>query len=100
MFFPVFADRSQEEREIEHLTTTITKVRPESPSPPAHLTPASQDFRTCQALIQRIITQPHSFPPDQSRTAHAEKNLQRALAAKVQDLSASFRKKQRVYMDS
>ncbi|KJA19911.1 hypothetical protein HYPSUDRAFT_1093802 [Hypholoma sublateritium FD-334 SS-4] len=81
---PGFADRSQEEREIEHLTTAITK-----------------HFRTCQTLIQRINTQPHSFPPDSpARGAHAAKNLQRALAAKVQDLSASFRKKQRVYMDT
>ncbi|KAF9475545.1 t-SNARE [Pholiota conissans] len=82
---PGFADRSQEEREIENITNSITK-----------------DFRTCQALIQRIITIPHTFPPDPHSSqhgAHAAKNVQRALAAKVQDLSASFRKKQRVYMD-
>jgi syntaxin 16 len=30
----------------------------------------------------------------------AAKNVQRGLAAKVQDLSATFRKKQRVYMES
>ncbi|KAF5322439.1 hypothetical protein D9619_001784 [Psilocybe cf. subviscida] len=85
---PGFADRSQEEREIEALTTQITK-----------------DFRTCHSLIQRINTKPHVFPPDPQGSQHAQndaraaKNLQRGLAAKVQDLSAAFRKKQRVYMD-
>ncbi|KAJ7901845.1 syntaxin-like t-SNARE protein TLG2 [Mycena olivaceomarginata] len=86
---PGFTDRSSEEREIEGITTDITK-----------------DFRRCQALIQRIGTQPHTFPPshpDAQSTAHAAlaaKNVQRGLAAKVQDLSATFRKKQRVYMES
>ncbi|KAJ7218051.1 syntaxin-like t-SNARE protein TLG2, partial [Mycena pura] len=81
---PGFTDRSSEEREIEALTTDITK-----------------DFRHCQALIQRIGTQSHSFPPD-AQSSHASgtaKNVQRGLAAKVQDLSATFRKKQRVYME-
>lgn len=48
----------------------------------------------------------HSFPPSHP-DAHkskseiqAAKNVQRGLAAKVQDLSATFRKKQRVYMES
>ncbi|KAF9531654.1 t-SNARE [Crepidotus variabilis] len=82
---PGFADRSQEERDIESLTTGITK-----------------DFRTCQSLIQRISSQPHAFPPDPQKSNHetlAGKNVQRGLAAKVQDLSATFRKKQRVYME-
>ncbi|KAJ7084404.1 syntaxin-like t-SNARE protein TLG2 [Mycena belliarum] len=85
---PGFTDRSLEEREIEAITTDITK-----------------DFRRCQTLIQRIGLQPHSFPPshpDTQTSAHAAraaKNVQRGLAAKVQDLSASFRKKQRVYME-
>ncbi|KAJ6625629.1 t-SNARE [Mycena sp. CBHHK59/15] len=85
---PGFTDRSQEEREIEAITTDITK-----------------DFRRCQALIQRIGTQQHTFPPthpDAQNSAHgalAAKNVQRGLAAKVQDLSATFRKKQRVYME-
>jgi len=85
---PGFTDRSSEEREIEAITTDITK-----------------DFRRCQTLIQRIGTQPHSFPPShpdaQSSTnaALTAKNVQRSLAAKVQDLSATFRKKQRVYME-
>ncbi|KAJ7497311.1 syntaxin-like t-SNARE protein TLG2 [Mycena latifolia] len=85
---PGFTDRSLEEREIEAITTDITK-----------------DFRRCQGLIQRIGTQPHSFPPshpDAQPTTHAAlaaKNVQRGLAAKVQDLSATFRKKQRVYME-
>ncbi|KAJ7783195.1 t-SNARE [Mycena metata] len=85
---PGFTDRSSEEREIEAITTDITK-----------------DFRRCQTLIQRIGTQPHSFPPshpDAQSSTHAAltaKNVQRSLAAKVQDLSATFRKKQRVYME-
>ncbi|KAA1472899.1 t-SNARE [Dentipellis sp. KUC8613] len=85
---PGFADRSSEEREIEAAATDITK-----------------DFRQCQALIQRIgnAAEPHSFPPQSSSAAQnyalAAKNVQRGLAAKVQDLSATFRKKQRVYME-
>ncbi|KAJ7770228.1 syntaxin-like t-SNARE protein TLG2 [Mycena maculata] len=83
---PGFTDRSVEEREIETITTDITK-----------------DFRQCQGLIQRIGVQPHSFPPSHpdasTHAALAAKNVQRGLAAKVQDLSAAFRKKQRVYME-
>ncbi|KAF8161099.1 syntaxin-like t-SNARE protein TLG2 [Crassisporium funariophilum] len=82
---PGFSDRSQEEREIEALTTDITK-----------------DFRRCQSLIQKIANTPHVFPPDPQKSKHAAlagKNVQRGLAAKVQDLSATFRKKQRVYME-
>ncbi|KAF9268884.1 t-SNARE [Marasmius fiardii PR-910] len=84
---PGFTDRSREEQEIEAMTTDITK-----------------DFRTCQSLIQRINpTNQHSFPPSQSDAskseAQAAKNVQRGLAAKVQDLSATFRKKQRIYME-
>ncbi|PCH43750.1 t-SNARE, partial [Wolfiporia cocos MD-104 SS10] len=82
---PGFSDRSAEEREIEAATTDITK-----------------DFRRCHALIQRIGPEPnHSFPPS-GRSRHEElaaKNVQRGLAAKVQELSATFRKKQRVYME-
>ncbi|KIK40970.1 hypothetical protein CY34DRAFT_806636 [Suillus luteus UH-Slu-Lm8-n1] len=83
---PGFADRSAEEREIEAATTEITK-----------------DFRRCQTLIQRITTeQDHSFPPSTQKTQFqvlAAKNVQRGLAARVQELSSTFRKKQRVYME-
>ncbi|KAI0371034.1 t-SNARE [Pilatotrama ljubarskyi] len=83
---PGFSDRSAEEREIEAATTDITK-----------------DFRQCQTLIQRIGSMPaqqHAFPPGQSRHHElAAKNVQRGLAARVQELSATFRKKQRVYME-
>ncbi|OSD01246.1 t-SNARE [Trametes coccinea BRFM310] len=84
---PGFSDRSAEEREIEAATTEITK-----------------DFRQCHALIQRIGSMPqHSFPPAQpGQSRHHElaaKNVQRGLAARVQELSATFRKKQRVYME-
>ncbi|KAI0036883.1 t-SNARE [Vararia minispora EC-137] len=81
---PGFTDRSAEEREIETATTDITK-----------------DFRQCHSLIQRIEPAP-SFPPTAQPRGHdalAAKNVQRALAAKVQGLSATFRKKQRVYME-
>ncbi|KAG6874472.1 hypothetical protein C0995_010382 [Termitomyces sp. Mi166 len=84
---PGFADRTQEEREIEALTTDITR-----------------DFRQCQTIIQKIGLPQHSFPPSQSASqAHSEsvaaQNVQRGLAVKVQDISAAFRKKQRVYME-
>ncbi|KAI0277629.1 t-SNARE [Russula aff. rugulosa BPL654] len=87
---PGFADRSSEEREIEVATSEVTK-----------------DFRRCQALIQRIgavsSSPDHSFPPPRpdavQHHALAARNTQRGLAAKVQELSATFRKKQRVYME-
>ncbi|KAJ3556903.1 hypothetical protein NM688_g1765 [Phlebia brevispora] len=81
---PGFADRSAEEREIEAATTEVTK-----------------DFRRCHALIQQIGAVPdHAFPPSHThQQALAAKNVQRGLAAKVQELSATFRKKQRVYME-
>ncbi|KIK67408.1 hypothetical protein GYMLUDRAFT_37528 [Collybiopsis luxurians FD-317 M1] len=86
---PGFADRTLEEQEIEAATTDITK-----------------EFRQCQSLIQRIVPMSsHSFPPSHPDTLkskseiQAAKNVQRGLAAKVQDLSATFRKKQRVYME-
>ncbi|KAF7792394.1 hypothetical protein EIP86_003431 [Pleurotus ostreatoroseus] len=81
---PGFADRSAEEREIEAATTEVTK-----------------DFRRCHALIQQIGAVPdHAFPPSNThQQASAAKNVQRGLAAKVQELSATFRKKQRVYLE-
>ncbi|TFK54221.1 t-SNARE [Heliocybe sulcata] len=82
---PGFADRTAEEREIEGLTNEITR-----------------NFRTAQALIQRITTTPSSsYPPQGSQhsEALAAKNVQRGLAAKVQEMSGVFRKKQRVYME-
>ncbi|KAG7449517.1 t-SNARE [Guyanagaster necrorhizus] len=87
---PGFTDRSHEEQEIDAATTDITK-----------------NFRQCQSLIQRIgaISVPHTFPPSQTEAqaleyeVQAAKNVQRGLAAKVQELSATFRKKQRVYME-
>lgn len=63
----------------------------------------AQDFRACQKLIQRItVDAAHTFPPAKHarHEALAAKNVQRGLAAKVQELSTTFRKKQRVYMES
>ncbi|KAF9222531.1 t-SNARE [Gyrodon lividus] len=82
---PGFADRTAEEREIEAATTDITR-----------------DFRRCHTLIQRIGSdQGHTFPPS-NKNQHerlTSKNVQRGLAARVQELSSTFRKKQRVYME-
>ncbi|KAG8721644.1 hypothetical protein FRC08_011572 [Ceratobasidium sp. 394] len=81
---PGFNDRSDEEREIEARTNQITR-----------------EFRRCHSLIQRIspTASSHTFPPTPSRNdVTSAQNVQRALAAKVQELSALFRTKQRVYM--
>lgn len=55
-----------------------------------------QDFRRCTALIGTVV------PSRQAARAEitTAKNVQRGLAQKVQDVSAQFRKKQRVYMQS
>ncbi|KZT26738.1 t-SNARE [Neolentinus lepideus HHB14362 ss-1] len=81
---PGFSDRTAEEREIEALTNEITR-----------------NFRTAQTLIQRITATPSSYPPNggQHSESLAAKNVQRGLAAKVQEMSGVFRKKQRVYME-
>ncbi|KIJ18901.1 hypothetical protein PAXINDRAFT_69808 [Paxillus involutus ATCC 200175] len=82
---PGFADRTAEEREIEAATTDITR-----------------DFRRCHTLIQRIGSEHgHTFPPSNrnQRELLPAKNVQRGLAARVQQLSSTFRKKQRVYME-
>ncbi|EJD42717.1 t-SNARE [Auricularia subglabra TFB-10046 SS5] len=80
---PGFADRSQEERDIDALTSAITR-----------------DFRHASKLVHQIQTAPSAstYPPHRSEDT-AAKNVQRALAARVQDASTAFRKKQRVYMD-
>ncbi|QRV79517.1 SNARE affecting a late Golgi compartment protein 2 [Ceratobasidium sp. AG-Ba] len=83
---PGFKDRSNEEHEIEVRTNEITR-----------------EFRRCHSLIQRISasTSSHTFPPNippSQNDVTSAQNVQRALAAKVQELSALFRTKQRVYM--
>lgn len=73
--------------------------------------PTLQDFRQCHTLIQKITAESsstsHTFPPKSNAPQRlsanavlAAKNVQRGLAAKVQETSALFRKKQKVYMDS
>lgn len=90
---PGFTDRTAEEREIERQTSDITKVCRCTCS---ELELDIQDFRRCTTLIGSI--QPgRQAPRVEVMTA---KNVQRGLAQKVQDLSAQFRKKQRVYMQS
>lgn len=57
----------------------------------------SQDFRSAQTQIKRI----HTTPGNDSRAELVSAtNVQRGLAQKVQDMSAGFRRKQRVYMQS
>lgn len=95
----------------EKLTTTRTKsqryilfLSPRFTRPDSLL----QGFRQCQSLIQRIGSEStsHTFPPSHAGAQASKynlqtaKNVQRGLAAKVQELSATFRKKQRVYMES
>lgn len=100
---PGFKDRSGEERDIEAMTQSITRVRACSSPRCSRLLVADrrarpsarQDFRKAQDLIKRIR------PEQASEAEHRSTlNLQRGLAAKVQDLSAGFRKKQRSYMES
>ncbi len=116
---PSFADRTHEEREIEQLTTQITR-----------------EFRTCSKLISALAQHTQQSqrraeaaaarrrkqqqqqqqqqqrskpgePPDASadvrgllspRELALAQNVQTALATRVQDLSGVFRKKQSVYL--
>ncbi|CAE6431183.1 unnamed protein product [Rhizoctonia solani] len=83
---PGFKDRSAEEREIEQRTNEITR-----------------EFRRCHSLIQRISASSHTFPPNPQSSQNdvtSAHNVQRALAAKVQELSALFRTKQRIHRPS
>ncbi|CAG8621753.1 9740_t:CDS:10, partial [Acaulospora colombiana] len=76
---PGFDDRTEEEEEIERLTTEITEL-----------------FQQCQREIRRIGDQ--SQPAMSSQEIVLRKNIQTSLASKVQDLSANFRKQQSAYM--
>lgn len=86
---PGFDDESvkqQEEREIEHLTRQITR-----------------GFQECQKSIKRIET----MVRDAKQTGNLQKgdevmasNIQVALASRVQEVSATFRKKQSTYLNS
>ncbi|OCT53650.1 t-SNARE affecting a late Golgi compartment protein 2 [Cladophialophora carrionii] len=85
---PGFEDDSvklQEEREIEQLTTEITR-----------------GFQECQKAIKRI----EIMVKEASRTGNLQKgdevmakNIQVALASRVQEVSATFRKKQSNYLN-
>lgn len=86
---PGFDDESikqQEEREIEQLTTQITR-----------------GFQECQKAIKRIEV----MVKEARQTGNLQKgdeimaqNIQVALASRVQEVSASFRKKQSTYLNS
>lgn len=86
---PGFDDDSvkqQEESEIERLTTEITR-----------------GFQECQKAIKRI----ESMVRDAKQSGNLQKgdetmakNIQVALASSVQEVSATFRKKQSTYLNS
>ncbi|RHZ71109.1 hypothetical protein Glove_262g15 [Diversispora epigaea] len=76
---PGFDDRTEEEEEIKRRTTEITQL-----------------FQQCQRKIRQIADQSQSILSSQELVI--SKNIQTSLATKVQDLSASFRKQQSIYM--
>jgi len=86
---PGFGDeevKQQEEREIEELTQEITR-----------------GFQDCQKAIQRI----ENMVKEAKQSGHLAKgdetmahNIQIALASRVQEVSATFRKKQSHYLSS
>ncbi|KAK5048230.1 hypothetical protein LTR84_005900 [Exophiala bonariae] len=86
---PGFDDDSvkqQEEREIEHLTTEITR-----------------GFQECQKAIKRIEIMVRDAKQSgnlQQGDETMAKNIQVALASSVQEVSATFRKKQSSYLNS
>lgn len=85
---PGFDDDSvklQEEREIEQLTTQITR-----------------HFQDCQKAIKRIgsmVTEASQIGNIQKGDEVMAKNIQVALASRVQEVSATFRKKQSNYLN-
>ena len=86
---PGFEDeevKDEEERQIERLTQEVTR-----------------DFHSCQKAIKRIEVMVRDAQAQGSGSKGEEtmaKNIQISLAAKVQDQSASFRKKQSNYLKS
>ncbi|CAG8646057.1 16030_t:CDS:2, partial [Dentiscutata heterogama] len=76
---PGFDDRTEEEREIERLSSEITKL-----------------FKQCQQKIRRIADESRIAASNQEETM--SKNIQISLATKLQDLSTNFRKQQSAYM--
>ncbi|CAO1618578.1 unnamed protein product [Parajaminaea phylloscopi] len=85
---PGFVDRTQEEREIAKLQGEITR-----------------EFRKCSKLIaglaqflQREVKSPRGAAGMSKEEAILARNVQTALAQRVQDASGQFRKKQSNYM--
>lgn len=80
---PGFADKTAEEREIASLTSDITR-----------------ELRKCQNIIMKIAQHAKNLPL--STTTKEDRvmiqNVQTALATKVQEASAIFRKKQSNYL--
>ncbi|PWN51906.1 t-SNARE [Violaceomyces palustris] len=86
---PGFTDRSQEERSIEQLSLEITS-----------------DLRRCTRMISKLSIDdaqelPSTRDPSSSTTTRRSalaRNVQTALATKVQDVSGKFRKQQSLYL--
>ncbi|EGG12572.1 uncharacterized protein MELLADRAFT_100969 [Melampsora larici-populina 98AG31] len=84
---PSFTDRSNEEKEIDQLTHQITR-----------------QFRTSQVLIGKIgenQDDSNSKPKAKAKTKENQKviqNVQVGLMSKIQELSQTFQKRQRVYL--
>lgn len=80
---PGFSDKTVEEREIASLTSDITR-----------------ELRKCQNIIMKIAQYAKNLPL--STTTKEDRvmiqNVQTALATKVQEASAVFRKKQSNYL--
>ncbi|PWN41797.1 t-SNARE [Ceraceosorus guamensis] len=81
---PGFADRSKEEQEIEGVTVDITR-----------------EFRRATSLIRQLASATSrqiASSQMSAREASMARNVQTALATRVQDMSADFRKRQADYM--
>lgn len=78
---PGFDDRSAEEREIEQLTLQIT-----------------QGLHRCQALVKKFEALSHQVDANDQALIKMCNNMKVAMAGKVQDTSAMFRKMQSSYL--
>lgn len=80
---PGFSDKTAEEREIASLTSDITR-----------------ELRKCQHIIMKIAQHAKNLPLSTTTKEDCVmiQNVQTALATKVQDASAVFRKKQSNYL--
>ena len=80
---PGFDDNTEQEGEIERLTTDITT-----------------QFHECGKSIKKLERLARQTPGITKAEAAMCKNIQISLASKVQDVSSTFRKKQSAYLKS